>query len=117
MEFDRILEKTKRKIQLADLPENFIGVIENVVLKDDARGRECWYVTITLPNGTSVTQKYTDFHIIDLVGALKAMGFINFNEVRGKNFHWSKKHYRIGNPRWIPTKLVEKVKKSSPNEA
>jgi hypothetical protein len=97
---------TGERMQLADVPTQFVGKLEKEEVKTDKQGRECLYWSIAYA-GKVITQKFTPMQLQYLVEALKGLGVSSTDFLKGKNIEFTLKSFRIGNPRHLPTKIIE----------
>lgn len=92
------------RVQLSELPSEFTGKLTREEIRQDRMGRTCIYWVIETENGL-VTQKFSPMHIDALADALKALKIEDTKELIGKTMLFRAKHFRIGNPRWIPVEI------------
>jgi ribosomal protein L40E len=102
------LVKLEGRLSLADLPDEFVGVVTYIGVKKDKNQRECLFLNIDAHRG-QVTQKFTGTMIPTLVEALKKLGFNYLEDVEGKEFSWKKMAMPRGYHRWLPVKLLEET--------
>ncbi len=93
------------RMQLSDVPEEFIGTLMKEEMRVDTQGRDCIYLNIDV-DGKLVTQKMTSMHITELIKALEKLGVKDTSELSGKKVQWKAKTFRIGFPRHLPVKIV-----------
>jgi hypothetical protein len=94
------------RLSLADLPDEFEGIVSYIGVRKDKNNRDCLFLNIDTHNGL-VTQKFTATMIPSLVDALKRLGFNYLEDVQGKDFYWKKTNMPRGYNRWLPVKLFE----------
>jgi hypothetical protein len=61
------------RVQISELPSEFIGSVERVETRKDTRGRDCLFLTVSTDNG-NVTFKYTPMHLDYFTKELKRLG-------------------------------------------
>ena len=93
------------RVSLTDLPSEFEGTLLREEFREDARGRECLYWYINVPDKGTVTQKFSPMHIAALVEALEALKIEDTKELYGKKLLFRQKSFRIGNQRWLPVEV------------
>jgi len=107
MSLAELRAKGRKRINLEEVPDELVATLIDWEFKEDRRGRECLFVDLQDKEGKVITQKYTNFHIVDFADALEKLGLDHLDKAKGKTFLWKLKSYRIGNPRLIPEKLIE----------
>jgi hypothetical protein len=95
-----------KRVELSELPNEFIATVEGEESRIDKRGKEAYFLTLKLEDGSTLRQKYTSIHLSDLGEALEKLGIEDTKKMIGKKYKFVKKNFGIGNARWI---LVEEV--------
>jgi hypothetical protein len=102
---DELKQFGTTRVQLTDLPSEFEGTLLREEFREDARGRECLYWYIDVPNKGTVTQKFTSMHISALVEALQQLKIEDTKDIINKKILFRQKSFRIGNQRWLPVEV------------
>jgi hypothetical protein len=79
----------------------------NYRLGKDRMGKECLFCDFKTKDGKTLTQKYSSFHMNDLIEALKKLKLDHINGLSKSFYLFKTKMYRIGNPRLLPIKEVK----------
>jgi hypothetical protein len=104
---ETLSEMSFRRTELAELPEEFVGIYKSEEIRTDRRGKEALFVTIELEDGKEFVQKYTSLHLDRLVAALERMNISDSKKLVGKKLKWRQVQFSMGNPRWIPVEVAE----------
>ncbi len=96
------------RIQLNELPQEFIGVLVNERTVVDDRGRQLiyWDIQVEGEKSGKLTQKFSPLHFDDLAEALTKLGITDTSQAIGKKFKFRQKIFRSGYPRWLPIELL-----------
>lgn len=102
---DVLKELAVARVDISSLPTDFIGKVKSYEKRQDKRGREALFLTVSTSNG-DVIFKYTRLHFGDLALALERMGVKSLSELVGKQVRFLVKSFRMGNPRLIGSLLL-----------
>jgi len=95
-------------ISANDLPDTFEARIIDAQIKEDKQGRKSLYLRLELEDGKITVMKYTPMHIAELVKFMTKMGIKTKDDLVGKKYQFKKVAFRIGFPRPMPIKVIEK---------
>jgi len=104
---EELAKLQKKRANLSELPKEFVGTITNARFDHDSRSRPAIFVDIQLSDSSIATQKYTAFHLPDLIDFMKKYNIPSLQSLIGKKAKFMLKYYRAGNPRWIPVELIQ----------
>jgi hypothetical protein len=102
---DMLKELAVARVDIASLPTDFIGKVKKYEKRQDKRGREALFLTVTTEQG-DVIFKYTRLHFGDLAQAMEKMKVKSLSELVGKKVRFMVKPFRMGNPRLIGSLLL-----------
>jgi len=103
---DELKELAVSRVDISSLPTDFVGKVKRIEKRTDKRGREAIFVTVGTNDG-DIIFKYTRLHYGDLALNLEKMGIKNLKELEGKKVRFVAKAFRMGNPRHMPTEIVQ----------
>jgi len=106
MKLQDLKEMSFEREELSKLPDTFEGIYSDEEFRKDAREKDCLYVTIDIKDGGQIVQKYSAMHLTEFVKALEALKVKDSGDLLGKMIEWKRVSFRIGNARWIPSRIV-----------
>ena len=129
----RIEELKQNYTQIARLnllPETFTAKVESIEEREDAKfpGYDALYIRAKITdkkvvksvNGDTVIQKFRPMHVTELlVPAMEKLGIRNTEDLIGKTFTFTAQmpSFDGSNPRWVPTEVDGKHRKSTKKSA
>jgi hypothetical protein len=103
---DMLKEMAIARVDIASLPTDFLGKVKKYEKRQDKRGREALFLTVSTDQG-DVIFKYTRLHFGELALAMEKMKIKSLSELVGKKVRFIVKSFRMGNPRHIPVEIVK----------
>jgi hypothetical protein len=91
-----------------ELPDTFEARIIDASVRTDKQGRKSLYLRLELEDGKITVMKYTPMHIAELIKFMAKMGIKTKDDLVGKKYQFKKVAFRIGFPRPMPVKVIEK---------
>jgi hypothetical protein len=102
---DMLKELAVARVDIASLPTDFVGTVKKYESRQDKRGREALFLTVSTEHG-DVIFKYTRLHFGELAVAMEKMKVKSLKELVGKKVRFMVKPFRMGNPRLIGSLLL-----------
>jgi len=109
MNFENLEQIAHRSVNLETLIPKFDAtVLAMLITKDEKTQSDVLMMKVEMTDGKQLTQKLKGIHIAELLDVnLKNMGITSMDQIVDHKFKFEKTTFRIGFPRWLPTKKVK----------
>ena len=107
MSFENLQKIADKTVNLDTLISDFNATVRALVIGKDTKSEaDVCMMKIEMDDGKVLTQKLKSMHISQLIENLHMMNILDLSQVIDNKFHFKKTEFRIGFPRWLPTKKV-----------